>query len=47
MTTEQWAKNEVDIAMDKERKAADKDKDNGIGVGYANACLLPVCAQSI
>lgn len=38
MTTEQWAKNEVAIAMDKERKAADKDKDKGIGVGYANAC---------
>jgi len=38
MTTEQWAKNEVAIAMDKERKAADKDDDKGIGVGYANAC---------
>lgn len=38
MTTEQWAKNEVAIAMDKERKAAAKDKDKGIGVGYANAC---------
>jgi hypothetical protein len=36
MTTEQWAKNEVAIAMDKERKTA--DKENGIGVGYANAC---------
>lgn len=37
MTTEQWAKNEVAIAMDKERKAAEKE-DGAIGVGYANAC---------
>lgn len=38
MTTEQWAKNEVEIAMDKERKAAEKDKDGVVEVGYANAC---------
>lgn len=38
MTTEEWAKNEVAIAMNKERKAADKDKDSAIGVGYASAC---------
>jgi hypothetical protein len=36
MTTEEWAKNEVRIAMEKERKAA--DKDDGIGVGYVSAC---------
>lgn len=36
MTTEQWAKNEVAIAMDKERKKA--DKENGIGIGYVDAC---------
>lgn len=36
MTTEQWAKNEVAIAMDKERKAA--DKEGTVGVGYANSC---------
>lgn len=36
MTTEQWAKNEVAIAMDKERKSA--DKDGGIGIGYVDAC---------
>ena len=38
MTTEEWAKNEVAIAMNKERKAADKDKDEGIGLGYVSAC---------
>ena len=38
MTTEQWAKSEDAIAMDKERKAAEKDKDSVDGVGYANAC---------
>lgn len=38
MTTEQWAKNEVAIAMDKERKAADKVPTGVAGVGYANAC---------
>ena len=38
MTTEQWAKNEVAIAMDKERKAADKVPTEAVGVGYANAC---------
>jgi hypothetical protein len=38
MTTEEWAKNEVAIAMNKERKAANKDKDEGIGLGYANSC---------
>lgn len=36
MTTEQWAKNEVAIAMDKERKAA--DKEGSIGLGYVSAC---------
>ena len=36
MTTEQWAKNEVAIAMDKERKAA--EKEGTVGIGYANAC---------
>lgn len=36
MTTEQWAKNEVAIAMDKERKAP--DKDGSIGIGYVGAC---------
>ena len=36
MTTEEWAKNEVSIAMDKERKAA--DKEGTVGVGYANSC---------
>ena len=38
MTTEEWAKNEVAIAMEKERKAADKDGDKAIGLGYAGAC---------
>lgn len=36
MTTEQWAKNEVAIAMDKERKAP--DKDGTVGIGYVGAC---------
>ena len=37
MTTEEWAKNEVKIAMEKERKSAEKDKD-AISIGYVNGC---------